>query len=240
MEGASVLAPPTSPCLCGSAMCIQDDMPLPDAGHFKGKCVTDSQPSHLPEQALRPPIAKIGPMAAPQHDGLVAPMPAFAAGGPMPAADAPLAIALEYAACEDLPQVGAVAQHYATSACMPHTSRSLNAIDKSPFRAGQRALRACRRRRRSGSTCGGSRRRRGSRRQPSPPPPTATRQLRRPTAALALPTAQRRPRAGRRLWASASATGRASCCMVSSLPAPRLSQALADQPRRLAWYRTRV
>lgn len=58
-------------------------------------------------QALRPPIAKIGPMAAPQRDGLVAPMPAFAAGGPMPAADAPLAIALEYAACEDLPQVGA-------------------------------------------------------------------------------------------------------------------------------------
>ena len=77
-------------------------------------------------QALRPPIAKIGPMAAPQRDGLVAPMPAFAAGGPMPAADAPLAIALEYAACEDLPQVGRGAAAQCTAG-LPHmrtTARS--------------------------------------------------------------------------------------------------------------------
>jgi hypothetical protein len=105
-------------------------MPPPDAGAAcEQLSALGRKAPRLPVQALRPPIAKIGPMAAPQHDGLVAPMPAFAAGGPMPAADAPLAIALEYAACEDLPQVGAVVQqHHATPAMYAHANHSLQSM----------------------------------------------------------------------------------------------------------------
>lgn len=54
---------------------------------------------------MRLPVQKIGPMAAPQRGGLVAPMPAFAAGGPMPDPGAPLVTALEYVSYDDSPQV---------------------------------------------------------------------------------------------------------------------------------------
>lgn len=63
-------------------------------------------------QAMRPPIKKIGPMAAPQRGGLVAPMPAFAAGGPMPDPAAPLVTSLEYVSYDDSPQVRAGAEFW--------------------------------------------------------------------------------------------------------------------------------
>lgn len=57
---------------------------------------------------MRPPVQKIGRMAAPQRGGLVVPMPAFAAGGPMPDPAAPLVTSLEYVVYDDSPQqVGA-------------------------------------------------------------------------------------------------------------------------------------